>query len=234
MEEYSVTISNIEKKGRVRLYHLLFKKGVIFHFLPGQFVIVDYADAKGEFKRSYSIASDPEHKNFLELCISLTKDGRGSKILSKIKIGDRLKISGPFGVFHLEISNNQDIILIAGGTGISPLRSMLKHLLDIGFLGKITLFYSFKAESDYLFRNELEELAKKNPNFTLIPTSTSPSKEWRGETAYVQDIFKKYVKNAEKKEVYCCGPVIMVDHVFAYLEKFGFKEQQLHREVWGH
>ncbi len=228
---YETTISKLDKKGRVLLLRLEFAKDVLFSFIPGQFIMVNYKDAKGEFKRSYSIASDPEHKQYLELCVSLKEGGRGSAALAKVKKGSKLTINGPFGVFHLE-EKQGEIILIAGGTGISPLRSMIKHLLNIKYPCKTYLFYSFKTEDDYLYREEFEKLAKENKNFVFVPICTQPNPKWKGEKEYVKKIFKKYVKGTKDKKIYACGPVPMVDAVFKELQGFGFRPEQLHREIW--
>jgi len=230
--QYTTTISGLKKQGRILMIQLEFKKGVLFSFTPGQFIMVDYTDKNGTFKRSYSIASDPEHKHYLELCVSLKEDGRGSNVLKKAKKGQKLKINGPFGVFKLQENAKNDIILIAGGTGISPLRSMLKHLLNTNFPNHITMFYSFKTEKDFLYRKELEKLDKEHPCFELIPISTQPSKKWKGETEYVQNIFTRYVTSSKNKEIYACGPIVMVDAVFKSLKEKGFGEKQLHREIW--
>ncbi len=228
---YETIISKLEKKGRVLLLRMDFKEGIQFSFTPGQFIMVNYKDAQGEFKRSYSIASDPEHKQYLELCVSLKEGGRGSALLAKVKKGSKLTINGPFGAFHLE-EKQGEIILIAGGTGISPLRSMLKHLLNIKYPHKTYLFYSFKTEDDYLYREEFEKLAKENKNFVFVPICTQPGPKWKGEKEYVQNIFKKYAKGTKDKDIYACGPVPMVDAVFQELKGFGFKDEQLHREIW--
>ncbi|MEM4263991.1 MAG: FAD-dependent oxidoreductase [Candidatus Woesearchaeota archaeon] len=228
---YETTISNLQKKGRVLMLRLDFAKDVQFSFTPGQFIMVNYKDEQGEFKRSYSIASDPEHKHYIELCVSLKEGGRGSTLLAKAKKGDKLKISGPFGAFHLE-DKQGEIILIAGGTGISPLRSMIKHLLNIKYPHKVYLFYSFKTEDDYLYKEEFEKLAKENKNFVYIPICTQAGPKWKGEKEYVQKIFKKYVKGTKNKDIYACGPVPMVDAVFQELRGFGFRPEQLHREIW--
>ncbi|MBU0461399.1 MAG: FAD-dependent oxidoreductase [Nanoarchaeota archaeon] len=230
---YEVVVSNIERQGRIILIKLDFNEGVSFDFVPGQYVMVNYHDDNGDFKRSYSISSDPEHKNSIELCIALKEGGRGSAVLDKVKQGDKLAIMGPLGKFHLEESPGNDVVFIAGGTGISPLRSMLKHLLNIDYPGHVTLFYSFRTEADCLYEEEFRQLAKEHPKFTLVPTCTRADASWKGETQYVQDIFTKYVKGNSKKDVYACGPVPMVDAVFESLRKLGFKDSQLHREIWG-
>jgi len=230
--QYKTTISGLKKQGRIRMIRLEFEKGVLFSFTPGQFIMVDYKDKDGSFKRSYSIASDPEHKHYIELCVSLKEGGRGSNVLKKAKKGQKLVINGPFGMFKLQENPKNDVILIAGGTGVSPLRSMLKHLLNTKFPNKITMFYSFKTEKDFLYRKELEKLDKEHPTFELIPISTQPSPKWKGETEYVQNIFSKYIKESKNKYVYSCGPIPMVDAVFASLKEKGFNEKQLHREIW--
>lgn len=230
--QYQTTISGLKKQGRIRMIRLEFEKGVKFNFTPGQFIMVDYKDKEGDFKRSYSIASDPEHKHYIELCVSLKEGGRGSNVLKKAKKGQKLTINGPFGVFRLQENPKNDIVLIAGGTGISPLRSMLKHLLNTKFPNKITMFYSFKTDKDFLYKEELEKLDKEHPTFELVAISTLPSKKWKGETEYVQLIFNKYIKKTKNTDIYACGPIVMVDAVFKSLKEKGFNDKQLHREIW--
>ncbi len=94
------------------------------------------------------------------------------------------------------------------------------------------LFYRFKNQEDFLFKEELENCAKENKKFTLVTSVSNPSTTWKGETERVHTIIKKYVSTAENKEIYICGPPQMVDETISNLLTQGFTKEQIHREVW--
>ena len=199
-----------------------------FHFLPGQFVMA----AQEEYpsvSRAYSIAAAQDN-NHIELCIKILEKGALSSALNKIKEGDQLLIDGPYGKFVLQEAQ-EDLIFIAGGTGIAPIRAMLQALWKQGKKNEMWLFYRFKEQESYLYREEWEAAAQERKNFHLIP-STRGSSQWKGETDRPQLLLKKYIATPEGKEVYVCGSPEMVREISADLLDQGFTREQLHREMW--
>jgi len=199
----------------------------IFSFTPGQFVMVARED-NPKVRRAFSIAS-AQSKNTFELCIREFPDGGLSTTLCKSREKDRLLIDGPYGNFTLR-ETEADLILIAAGTGIAPIRSMLQSVKDTN--KKIWLLYRFKDLSDYLYKNELEKIARENKNIQVIASTNKNGSEWTGETERIQNFFAKYITDINNKEVYICGPPDMVRDTIKYLEEFGFSKEQLHKEMW--
>lgn len=173
-----------------------FEKPKKFKFVPGQFIEI-YLNKK---IYSFSIASSPKEKELM-----ITTRMRLSKFknsLKKLKIGSLVKIDGPFGQFVLPQNKTIPIVLLAGGIGITPLRSMIKNSAN----RKITLFYSNRRTEDAAFLKELKTL--QNRNFKLIATMTKENgkhinskmiknnvKDWRkamyyavGSTGFVQSM----------------------------------------------
>ncbi|MEK6932763.1 MAG: FAD-dependent oxidoreductase, partial [Nanoarchaeota archaeon] len=121
-------------------------------------------------------------------------------------------------------------VMLSGGIGITPLRSMIKYSLDKKLKIKITLFYSNKVPEEILYQKGLETFAK-NRNFTLISTITEPeeSKEsWKGLIGRIDaNLIKKYVKDFDNKIFYICGPPKMVDLMQNILKEMNIPQDQI-------
>ena len=98
---------------------------------------------------------------------------------------------------------------------------------------KATLVFGFKHNKDFFFKEEFEKLAKKNPNFNLIPTMTQPPEGYRGYKGRVTAILPKILKN-NNQDVYICGPLQMInDTLNLLINELSFKKEQIHIERWG-
>lgn len=217
-----------------KLFRLDFQPGQSFDFAPGQFAMIAIKDETGkENKRAYSFASPAYEKNYTEYCIKIVPNGAISSRLDKMPIGAKVDIIGPYGKFVVS-DFGKDILMIAAGTGIAPFRSMIKQLLHDGFKKKIQLLYGFHAEEDYLFKDELEEFARKYPNFTMNIAASTPENPaaWQHDTGRVTSIVPKYVKDKNLK-AFICGPPAMVKDTVEELKKIGYNEKEIHLDVWG-
>ena len=230
-KEYISKILDIKDLGReVKIFTL--DIGEKFDFIPGQFVMLNLSDDKEILKRPYSLASIPG-KNTIDLCISIISKGKASVKLNKAKIGGKIKISGPYGVFGkklLDIKNN--LLFIATGTGVAPFRGIIPNLLKKGFDKKITLLYGFRHEEDYLFKEEFEELSKKYDDFTILPVVSQPnsSKKWE-RIGRVTNFLKDFL-NTDQDYV-LCGFSDMVKEVQTILLKNNIPKEKIHQEKWG-
>ena len=206
-------------------------------FTAGQFLMAStgFKDEKGlQVKRAYSIASAP-HENFLELCIKKKPTPSFSSALHELKVGDTLCIEGPFGKFMFKEPQKENTILIAGGAGISPIRSMIKTMMQKELTHKITLFYSFHSPEDYIYKKEFEDLAKQEKNFELIATMSAkenPHPEWMGYRSRATAHLPGYIKKDKIYEVYICGPPQMVTDTVKQLLELGLAEENIHKEMW--
>ncbi len=197
-----------------------------FSFVPGQWVLVssdDFCDENNKpVRRAFSVAS-LQSDDYLELCVSRGKNF--SVFLQDLSPGAKLNISGPFGKFKLESFDNH--LFIAGGTGIAPFRSMIHQALERK--NKVTLLFSMKTPSDFVYRKYFESL---DSNFRLVPTITSDNgfPAWKGERGRIQSLLKKYWKNGVA--CYLCGPPGMVESVTEELINLGQPKENIFVDKW--
>ncbi len=215
---------------RVKLFKVEKPKG--FSFISGQFATLSIEGLVGKegiiVKRSYSIASSPLD-SCLEFCIA--KAGFFSSKLHELKEGDYLNVQGPFGTFTLNNSLPANTVFIAGGTGISPLMSMLRTMnRENSFPKNFRLFYGFNSISDFIFEEELELLAKQD-KIELFASIDKPAKRWKGEVGFVSDVLERHI-GFPKSDVYVCGPPLMISTTLKLLLNKGFDEKRIHREMW--
>lgn len=204
-----------------------------FKFKAGQFVLVYLILDNKEENRAFSIASKPSQKT-VELLIKKLESGKISPNLFKLKQGDKLKIRGPFGMFTVKEPSKEEIIFIAAGTGIAPLRSMIHETLEQNPNKKVNLIFGFRHESDYFHREELEELQEKHKNFTIYPCSTKPQENWPHQKGRVTSFLPNFIKSPENKHIYICGPNQMInDTLNLLIKQLKFQKDQIYLERWG-
>ena len=200
-------------------------------FKAGQFIILNVPKGGSIVKRAYSIASPPHETNAIELCIQHVEGGVASTYFWKLKEGDTVSISGPHGNFLLKTPLEYDPVFMATGTGVAPLRSMIKHLFQTNFTRDVWLFFGTRYEHALLYESEFRSLASLRHNFHYIPTVSRP-KDWRGEVGHVQQTFQKHITDFSHKEVYLCGWLEVVKAICQDLQSFGVQKEQLHYEEW--
>ncbi|HSA60430.1 MAG TPA: FAD-binding oxidoreductase [bacterium] len=216
----------------VRTFRLRFPRGKWIPFQAGQFCMVQVPKA-GEkpLKKAYSICSSPFEAGYLDLCIKLVEGGYATNWFWTLKEGDEVTVTMPYGGFVLKEPVESELVFVATGTGLAPLRSMLRVLLRDDFQEPITLIFGVRYENEVLYNEEFRELEKKHANFKFIPTVSRP-KEWKGEVGYVQEILKKLVADPKGKQIYVCGLVPMIEAVQKAAEEIGFDKKQVHFEKY--
>jgi CDP-4-dehydro-6-deoxyglucose reductase len=196
-----------------------------FRFAPGQFVsLTETMDGK-PITRAYSIASTPNGNRF-ELCLNLVKDGRFSPHLFQMKPGDRVPMKGPVGTFTLR-NPDRDAVFVATGTGIAPIRGIVRQAAEMGAAGNHLLLFGARHEYGLLYRDEFEALAKNSSRFRFEPTLTQPPASWRGRTGRVQGHLDELIGARKDLDVYICGLKEMVDSVRTFLKDRGFDRKQI-------
>lgn len=214
----------------VKLFRLSFDKP--FVFIAGQFVMTHLTGPDGKpIKRAYSIASSPHQKEFIELCIRKVEGGAATNILHNLKVGDKVATEGPLGRFQLEANLKNDVIFVAGGTGIAPIRSMLQTLPIQNMKNRFYFYFGINTLDDFLFKEELKKL-KGLSNFKLILV-VKEDLRWEGDKGFIsEEIVKKYTPDLSHKEIYMCGPPAMIRLVKGYLPNLGAKPEQVHIDAW--
>lgn len=222
----------VQESPTVNRYFIAIEGVERFDFLPGQFVMLDLPIQHEFTTRSYSIASAPNGTNEIELCIVLKEGGQGTPYLfSTIGVGSRLKVSEPQGRFYLDTEIDADICLIATGTGVAPLRSMLHYIFTNNIPHRnLYLVFGNRKQEDILYRTELEEMAKQHPEFTFIPVLSR--EEWEGEKGYVHPIYQKLFAQAQPAVFYLCGWSNMVKEAKNNLKAMGYNRKQIKFELY--
>lgn len=215
----------------VKLFRLQFEKP--FSFVSGQFVMIHLpAGPDGKpVKRAYSIASSPKEKNSIQLCIRKVAGGSATTILHDLKAGDEVTVSGPLGVFKLDEKTQKDIVFVAGGTGIAPIRSMLHTLPVKTMKNRFWFYFGINTLEDFLFKDELKPFeAFKNFKLVLV-VKEDPA--WKGEQGFIsEEVIKKHTPDLSDKEIYMCGPPAMLRFIKGYLPNLGARPEQIHIDAW--
>ncbi len=199
-----------------------------FDFYPGQFISIILDKEGREIRRPYSIASKPT-PNSLDLCIKILEKGLGTPIIDKFKVGDEIEVMGPMGNFIInQQSLNKPLILISTGTGVTPFRSIIHHLLENNFQSTITLLAGYRHEFDILYEDEFKELADKKENFSYHRILSQPKED--DEKGYVQDLVKDNLLS--DANYYICGLKEMVNAVKDLLEEKGIPKEQIFFEKY--
>ena len=200
-------------------------------YKPGQFFFVTLRQGDKELKKHFSFSSSPTERDRIEFTKKFT-DHEYSLALKAVKVGDWARIEAPLGQFTFE-GEYPKIALLGGGIGITPFMSYCKNAADRGLSSKITLFYGCRTPEDMAFREEFEDLAKKNKNLKLVLTVNQPTPDWKGETGIINaDLIKHELPDYQENMYYTCGPPPMVEAMEKLVESLGLSKEKLKREYF--
>lgn len=200
------------------------------HFTAGQFVSFSVHKEGLPFPvtRPYSIASPPAQSASLELLLNLVPGGPGSTYLFSLRPGDEVRCSGPAGTFLLRDYPDRRLLFVATGTGIAPMRSMIRARLPSPT--PVVLFWGLRSERDLYYQDEFADLAARFPEFTYTTTLSRPTGQWAGEVGRVQHLVERHVGAVDDLAVYLCGNSGMIASVVALIKARGVCP--IHREQY--
>lgn len=182
--------------------------------------------------RSFTTVSAPEQKEILEFGIQLFRNGLVSPKLFNLKRGDLIEIQGPLGEFYWESRQNKSLLLIAGGSGITPFISMLRHHLNNFNSRRIILLLSAHSEKDLPFLEEIRKISKvdKNINVHLLFTKSPPKK--RIDQKILKEIIES-ILDLKNLSIYIAGPTTFVENIYLSLIKIKIPVNKIYRERFG-
>lgn len=207
--------------------------GETISFKPGQYLKLvllnpPYSDSKGN-SRIFSISSSPVQNNILEITTRLSGSAF-KKSLNEMPLGTPVEITNINGVFILPQNSHAPIVMIAGGIGITPFRSMLKFYSENHLDLKIFLLYSNRDRESAAFIDELRQIEKDNTGFKLILTMTDDP-VWSGENRRIDSRFiKDYIKEWRSSLYFVVGSPAMVKAVYEELLTLGVKPENIKYE----
>jgi propane monooxygenase reductase subunit len=197
-----------------------------FKFFPGQYV--DITVPGTDEVRSFSMANTSARESGqLEFVIKIYPDGLFSEYLDKqLKVGDRLKLTGPFGVFTLRDAPDRDLIFVGGGAGMAPILSLLRSMAERGIDRKAVFYYGARRRSDLCFEDELRSLEQVLPSFRYVPALSDG--EWEGEIGLITDVVSRLETGLARAHAYVCGPPPMVEAAVPLLASLGVPEKHVY------
>jgi propane monooxygenase reductase subunit len=175
--------------------------------------------------RSFSMANtSSQESGLLEFVIKIYPDGLFSKFLdTEVAVGDRLDITGPFGVFTLRDAPAADLVYVGGGAGMAPILSLLRSMAERGIHRKATFYYGARRRRDLCFEDELLALQEKLPDFEYVPALSEPADDdhWDGEVGLITDVVRRREGDLAGADAYVCGPPPMVEAALELLPALG-------------
>ena len=220
----------IEESPTIRTFRLA--RPASFRFEAGQFLTVRVQADGTNHVRCYSISSSPEATGYLE--ISVKRLGLVSGVLhATLRPGSQLFVKPPAGRFTYPAGDDRPIVLLAGGVGITPLISMLRHGTAADPGRPITLLYSARGSSELAFWDELSWLARRHPHVRLVGTVAEASSDWQDRVGTIDGaLIANYVPNAAHSVFLMCGPLGMMHAMRDMLLTLGVPESQVRSEVF--
>jgi propane monooxygenase reductase subunit len=199
-------------------------------YWPGQYVDIAIPDT--DETRSFSMANtSSKGTGRLEFIIRVYPEGRFSEFLdTKLAVGDRLDVVGPFGVFTLRDGRDCDLVFVGGGAGMAPILSVLRSLAERGSTRKATYYYGARTRADLCFEDELRALERSMADFTFVPALSEPvtGEEWDGEVGLVTDVVRRHETDLSDSDSYVCGPPPMVEAAMEVLAALGAPDKHIY------
>ncbi|MDQ3048457.1 MAG: FAD-binding oxidoreductase [Bacteroidota bacterium] len=213
-----------------------------YKYKQGQYLTLKFNIKGEELRRSYSICSSPVLDEPIRVAIKKVKDGRVSTFINDaMKVGDLVEVMIPMGNFFTEMnsSNKKNYILFGGGSGITPMFSIMKTVLKSEPQSRITLFYGNNDESSIIFHKPIERLALANTDrlnvVHILNTPPAGHPEMlKGMMTKEKnmELVKNYVKVSEDNEYFICGPGPMMENVVTALKELNIPEAKVHIEYF--
>ena len=228
------TVASVTPAGRdTYAVELTPKDGDVFSYAPGQFAFATfYSEALPVERHHWTISSTPTRPGSFIFTIKCSGDF--TALIGRLRPGDTAIVDGPYGLFsHLAhvTDPNREIVMVAGGVGVTPMLSMLRYMADVNDARKTTLIWSNRTEADILCREELETIGARLPKCTIHHVLTD-QKEFKGRTGRLNETMLEEIllESSRDAAVFVCGPPPMMDSICKALKNIGFKGRHIHTE----
>jgi NAD(P)H-flavin reductase len=223
-----ITKITLEAPG-VRTFRLEFvdeAAGAAFAFHTGQFGLYS---AFGEGESTFCIASSPTRKGYIEC--TFREVGRVTAGLADKEVGDMVGFRGPYGnIFPIEDWKGKNLVFIAGGIALPPLRSVIWNCLDQrDWFKDITILYGARSVTDLVYKEELKEWeARPDVNLVCTVDPGGETPEWTGKVGFVPHILEQLGLVPDNTVALLCGPPIMIKLTLPVLQKLGFASDSIY------
>jgi CDP-4-dehydro-6-deoxyglucose reductase len=183
------------------------------YFMPGQYIEVLLKDGQ---RRSYSVAVAPRHDDLTHLELHIRHSPGGlftDHVFGAMKENDMLKFEGPFGTFFLREDSDKPIVLLAGGTGFAPIKSIIDYMNLHGIRRPVTLYWGGRTRRDIYMMDIAKRWAEEYDHIRFVPvvSNATPECEWEGRSGFVHQAVMEDLPDLSGHQVYACGTPAMVN-----------------------
>ncbi len=212
-----------------------------FQYKQGQYLTLKLHVNGQELRRSYSICTSPNTDSELRVAIKKVKEGRVSTFINEhVKAGDTIDVMPPMGNFYSEMnpSNKKTYVLFAGGSGITPMLSILKTALHAEPLSKVILFYGNQNEDAIIFKNKIDALesqfSDKLKVYHVLEHGNVTDPLFKGIMTLEKttELVKRFVNHSEQNEYFICGPTGMMQNIEQTLNNLNINKSSVHLEYF--
>jgi ferredoxin-NADP reductase len=202
---------------------------------PGQFLTFSFLFGGRKVVRSYSICSSAARSGYVEITSKRLTQGYVSVFLNdEAPIGMTVEASGPFGHFCFDESKHHNMVLLAAGSGITPMMAMLRYMDDLCLETTVTLLYCVRTGNDIIFHADLEELRGRLKSFDYHVLLSQPDAEWSGPRGHIsREFIENTVKDIASPDFFLCGPPAFMEASRAILTGLGVVPERIRQESFG-
>jgi 3-phenylpropionate/trans-cinnamate dioxygenase ferredoxin reductase subunit len=233
---YTLLLSEIEVQTHdTKTLRFIVPQGRKLAARPGQFMSFHWMIDGEPVTRCYTISSSPLQTKFLEITPKKADKGHVSVYLNELaECGLAVEASGPFGEFYFDEAQHKDIVLIAGGSGITPMISMLRYIDELNLKTNVTLLYFVRTPKDIIFAGELQRLLRYIDNFKCLVVVDKPDENWRRPVGHINAELLRYnVDNLESSTFFLCGPPKMMESARTILNSLDVPDERILQESFG-
>jgi glycine betaine catabolism B len=231
----------IEETNDAKTFRFVAEPPVLFSYKPGQFVTLDLEIDGTQISRSYSISSTPSRPHTLEITVKrvpasspdLPRGLVSNWLNDHLQVGDRVKLNGPMGKFTCFTYPAPKLLLLSAGSGITPMMGMSRWIYDTGADCDVVFFHSARTANDVIFRDELELLAIRQPNFHLAISLTGKSSSTGLKGRLSPAMLEVICPDFHDRVVFVCGSSSFMDSSKKMLTELEFPMDNYHQESFG-
>lgn len=231
----------IEETADAKTFRFAAESPILFNYKPGQFVTLDLEIDGQQISRSYSISSTPSRPHTLEITVKRVPSSspdlpRGlvsNWLNDNLQVGDRIKLNGPMGKFSCFTYPAPKLLFLSAGSGITPMMGMSRWIHDTGADCDVVFFHSARTANDVIFRDELELLATRQPNFHLAISLTGKSSSTGLKGRLSPAMLAVICPDFHDRVVFVCGSSSFMDSAKKMLAELNFPMNNYHQESFG-
>jgi ferredoxin-NADP reductase len=232
----TLRLSRVERQTHdSKILRFVVPRGERLSAQAGQFRTFQWTIDGKEVSRSYSICSSPTQTGYVEIIPKRVPNGYVSVFLNDRALpGLTVKARGPYGRFCFDESRHGRVVMIAAGSGITPIMSMLRYIDDLCISAHVTLIYCVRTQADVFFKTELTHLQSRLKTFRYIQVLSQPDPDWRGQSGRLtRETIEREIENRASSTFFLCGPPPFMDHTRQLLESLQVDRSAILQESFG-